>query len=1407
MTAALAASSTAPRSAEAGGTKTAAPLAISGSGAAASSGAFLSRPTGSGGLNSPMTFYIEVPTAADTLTVSLWDGDVGSGGTDETGNRDRQRTGSWDTQTEYKLFAPGAGTPTYTIKCNTDAICSTMDNTWVAMGAAITITTGNAGHWKLTVDSTSTVTSGDDVNAFGVRATAGNGTELNVYIDGMTEIGTQFSNADRNYTFYPYVTSDCTTDENDYDWDTDVGDTNKVGSGSVTLTDRLSNSRGSFTSPVSGGGALSPDSTWVRNGGSAFTSANSAEAYGVWSSAVGIRGFEVSTVVNANYANLWYSATNGESNPPSSAQPTGSRRIYLSQCDSNCDGAGGSTAPVLPYVQQWVRHKSGDRSISMNSGAPTISTVTIKLVNPTSRTISINSGQTITSNIPSPVTYSGNAATNSGSLTTPSVGGSGGVTWTPTVGTIAAGASIIASYDISVVASSSGQTLNVTGTATSGGNGTTAVFRDATNASSDSRANTTFGPLCGLTVQQGQLTEALITDFSVANEAGRHVLRWTTASEERTIGFDVLRQDRRGSRAVKVNDHLLPALIDAPEGGEYAFVDPGVAAGEFGHRYFIVEVDASGKRETHGPFLSRNNFRPVPAGDFLGAKTFARAHRGADLFEGDPGIGATQEAVLRGARNPALLTGRPGIASLPTRTNAVSSIRAVRSGRPRGHLATAAELAKLPATGSAHIDVTKAGLVAVDVRGVAPLLRMSPASAMGAARTGQLSLTRGGESVAYFSDASGARIYFYNERVEDIYSDANAYRLARGTGTIMQVDRLAGGAVSRGTVARTHVHAEEDRQAGLVVAPDPEADYWFWEYAVGGDPELGSRTFKVKVPALASATAPGRLAVNLNGATSTGVTDEHHVEVSVNGTVLGDAHWTGFGNLLASFTVPGGILKDGDNDVTVKALRDPGVSHSIVYIDSFDLDFDQAAVTDGSGFAFRRAPGRGDDHSVLGLGSPAVAVLDIRDTRLPHQISGVNVTQDVDGSYVASFVDDRTDRNYFVANLDRANLPDAIRAYGGDRLRATDTKVDYLVITSKELRASAEKLAAYRRAANGVRTMVATMDEIYDAFSNGAETPWAIRDFVGYARANWNVVPRYVVLAGTGTYDYRELFGPQTNHVPPVMVVTPKGLAASDGTLTDFVDDDGLADIPIGRIPVRAPEELDAYVAKLAAFERRSHDGRTLLVADANKEDANFAHESDIVFGNLPTNRVRSKIYVDPAAPGNAHDDLLAAWRQAPTFVNYLGHGGADRLAVSNLMTVGDIPALGTLPTAPIVTAMTCSAGRFELPRGESLGARLIATPATGAVAAWMPSGLSTYGDTTKLSEAFYRGAFAAREGRLGAVVRAAMDAFVNAGGDVGMLRVYNVLGDPAVRWKLAPGSEIVSTPRPPTQPNNLPTE
>lgn len=353
-----------------------------------------------------------------------------------------------------------------------------------------------SGHWEIRVDMSAAVTSGDDLNAFGLRAhdgTAGaGGTELNIYADSIFSLGVNppaSGTNSRSYTLFPYITSGCDCGINEFDYDSNRGNTGDIS---------LSSPSGSFTQSLPSS-SLSPDNTWRRNSISGWTTDSRAADYGIWQGTADIRSYLVSGQQNGNYANLYINRFASSGNPPTANPVTNAFRIYLP--------TDIGTSPAKPYLEQDMVHFAGPNPAIV--GQTTVQRIVVRLVNPSSQSITFTlPDKVVRSNVPGGnAAYGGNAQVGQGVLISePAIGGNGDVVWNP--GVVAAGSMTVLMYDVVVTPVSSGQRIPVTATPASG-NGTFASFIDETGNFAQNRATYTLGPLCELAV-----VEAVSIPFS-----------------------------------------------------------------------------------------------------------------------------------------------------------------------------------------------------------------------------------------------------------------------------------------------------------------------------------------------------------------------------------------------------------------------------------------------------------------------------------------------------------------------------------------------------------------------------------------------------------------------------------------------------------------------------------------------------------------------------------------------------------------------------------------------------------------------------------------------------------------------------------------------------------------------------
>jgi len=646
---------------------------------------------------------------------------------------------------------------------------------------------------------------------------------------------------------------------------------------------------------------------------------------------------------------------------------------------------------------------------------------------------------------------------------------------------------------------------------------------------------------------------------------------------------------------------------------------------------------------------------------------------------------------------------------------------------------------------------------------------------------GNLSLKSRGSAVAYIPAAGGEGIYFYGEKLNSIYSDINIYRAEQGLGLVMGTKNGGTPVPADGSaVFADTVHFEQDNWALTGVTDDPESDYWQWDYVVAGNATLGSKPFGIDVRGVAVGSLKAKLTVRLLGVTASGKPLEHHAVIKLNGTQIGEATWDGktWKNIEAEFDQ--GLLAEGSNTVMLTALKDAGIPYSTIYLGSMDLQYRRS---------YRAVNGqllvRGDSNAVVTVGgftNSSINVLDLSVTGMPAVVEGLTIDQ-VDGDYRVSFVPESAQTPYLVFGMYCAKKPVSMAADASSGLKDRSNKNQYLVITERTLATAAQSLADYR-VSQGLSARVVFLDEIYDEFNDGIKSPMAIKAFLSYAFGNWVGTPEFVVLAGDGTYDYKDHKGSGDCIVPALMVGAPQGVFASDMKYAD-VNDDGVPEMAVGRLPAMTDDELQSIVSKIIAYElvpAEDWQKKVLLAADNSDKGGDFNLTSDDLAGVVTEGYTTEKMYLAGQGPASARAQITNAVNRGVLFFNYFGHGGVDRMAQEGLLVTGDAGTLVNSNRLPIVTAMSCVIGQFSIPGYDCLGEALLLAQNKGAIAVWAPSGMSYDLCASIMGREFYNAVFSQGEVVLGRAVLKAIRRYADTGQTRYMMSIYNLLGDPALR-------------------------
>ena len=334
-----------------------------------------------------------------------------------------------------------------------------------------------------------------------------------------------------------------------------------------------------------------------------------------------------------------------------------------------------------------------------------------------------------------------------------------------------------------------------------------------------------------------------------------------------------------------------------------------------------------------------------------------------------------------------------------------------------------------------------------------------------------------------------------------------------------------------------------------------------------------SRTREITLAAPASGTVRAR--VRLVG----GSGSSHAATVGVEARVSGGA-WSTIGSTSVSWdrydtrtlevagSAPGAVALRFTLTLANAATSSP----AFVYLDHFEVEADRSALDSGLTSGVLDVTSAGS--LARPSGAPDAFVL------VAGSQQGGRVRM---GSAIAAAQGD-----LFFSPTTALVSPSRMTAHRRALLDDVSREVDYLVVTTPALRASAQAHADFHQQ-RGLRTLIVEQQDIFDQFDGGRQRPIAVRRLL-HAMQQWTASPRFVLFWGDA------LLPSRNKKLAPWEVVS-FGNSVSDAWFgMQYGGPNDWSEVAaIGRIPVRSNAEGQAFTAKLVRYE----NGRAGRVATA----------------------------------------------------------------------------------------------------------------------------------------------------------------------------------------------------------------
>ncbi len=674
----------------------------------------------------------------------------------------------------------------------------------------------------------------------------------------------------------------------------------------------------------------------------------------------------------------------------------------------------------------------------------------------------------------------------------------------------------------------------------------------------------------------------------------------------------------------------------------------------------------------------------------------------------------------------------------------------------------------------ADIEVTEAGLYrithdelvasGVDLTGV---------------KKSKLALTLGGQPVAIQVEGSGPLvgpgtvITFWGDPVDTLYTGTATYQLQVNPKLAARfgVDNTKLDLAAEPTRTYQEV-AEVANQRGYSVTA-PGDDPWYDQLiSTKTTPRTVSRTIQVAQPANGAGDAT--IAVELWGISKWPQADEHHVRLGVNGQTVADHRFDDVEAATIEAAVPDGLLVDGANTVTVTLVGDTGVPLDMVALDDIALTYPrQTVLTDGD----MRFGAVGTAVEVTGLSAPDVMALRFDNGR-PMVLKKAKVTEDGSGGFkIVLPIGGVADVAVVQAGMIR--VPPIAPARTAAALLTGPA--DYLVISHGALMDNLAPLVDHHTA-EGRRVKVVDVDDVYARYGHGMVDAHAIDAYVAEAKRALGV--RWVLLVGADSYDYRDFDGDGSfSLMPSLYGDVGQGnvrYAPIDPAYAD-VDDDGVPDVALGRLPARTPSELDAMVSKSLAYAASVSSGPTsvLLVADENDGIDYSAVNDGLAQSYAGASVLRSDI--DRQGLAAARATLLDGLGAGATITSYLGHSGPREWGPAGFFASRDVAGLTNSDRPTALVQFGCWNTYYVQPSADTMAHEAMKS-AGGGAAVVMGGATLTSAAADLLFARLASARLGSGGGTIGEAVLAAKHDLARANGDVAEIQIgWTMLGDPAL--------------------------
>lgn len=414
-----------------------------------------------------------------------------------------------------------------------------------------------------------------------------------------------------------------------------------------------------------------------------------------------------------------------------------------------------------------------------------------------------------------------------------------------------------------------------------------------------------------------------------------------------------------------------------------------------------------------------------------------------------------------------------------------------------------------------------------------------------------------------------------------------------------------------------------------------------------------------------------------------------------------------------------------------------------------------------------------------------------------------------------------TVKRYYACTPDQYKSPKSALKIPNSNLHSLNG-ADYIIITHKEFKTEAVRLQQHKEslpASKRLSTMVVEVDTIYNEFGIGMPDPSAIRDFLRYAYEQWPVKPKYVLLFGDASYDYRNILNIDRGWVPTYQT-RESNVKISTYALEDYfsyISPSAPTNVAfaLGRLTPRSSSDAKVIVDKIIHYETSLPKGpwkNTITIVADDMWTPQNPTETDHIYDAEELSKIAvangydiKRIYMEEyatvfSASGRrkpaVREAILKQVNNAGTvMINYIGHGNPKVWAHESILTLDDTRSqFVNAEKQTFIVAATCDWGRFEEAGEPSSAEEVVLNRKGGSIGVLSATRAVYASENALLNQTFYNLMFSGKP-----VLRMG-DAYLltkNALAGLFFLenkQKYFLLGDPTIALSVPEGKMVIDS-------------